>query len=182
MNAEEKVIWDAKFNDAVTTYWLLNGVILCVVTVIGIVVLPFWLIIGKWITRKYLASHKCTLTERSLKVNKGILTQVEKTVPLDRITDLGIVQGPIMRYFKIEALSVETAGQSSMGSLVQLAGIKEGRKFRDAVLEQRDKVVLANGADSSTAPAAAVGGDSETIRLLTDIRDSLARMERQQKD
>jgi putative membrane protein len=181
MNSEEKVIWDAEFNDAVTTYWLLNGAIICVVTVVGIVVLPFWLIIGKWIARKYLASHKCTLTERSLKVNKGIFTQIEKTVPLDRITDLGIVQGPIMRYFDIEALSVETAGQSSMGSLVQLAGIKQGRKFRDAVLEQRDKVAMASGSESNVDPVGAIGNNSETIRLLTEIRDSLARMEQQRE-
>lgn len=141
MTSSERIIWDAEFNEAVTTYWLLNGIILCVVTVVGILVLPIWFFAGKWITRKYLASHKCTLTDRSLKVSKGILTKIEKTVPLDRITDVGIVQGPIMRYFDIEALSVETAGQSSAGSLVQLAGIKDGRKFRDAVLAQRDRVV-----------------------------------------
>ena len=89
--AEEHVIWDAEFNPSVTNYWLLNGTLTCVFTVVGILFLPIWLIIGKWVTGAYLNSHRCTLTRRSLKVNKGILTKVEKTVPLDRITDLGIV-------------------------------------------------------------------------------------------
>ncbi len=103
MSSEEKIIWDAEFNDAVTTYWLLNGILLCIVTVVGIVFLPIWFLVGKWATRKYLASHTCTLTDRSLKVSKGILTKIEKTVPLDKITDVGIVQGPIMRFYDIEA-------------------------------------------------------------------------------
>jgi putative membrane protein len=178
MNKEDQqVIWEAEFNDSVTTYWLLNGIIICVITIIGLVVLPFWVIGGKWITRKYLASHRCLLTPRTLKVSKGILTKVEKTVPLDRITDLGIIQGPIMRYFDIEALSVETAGQSSEGSLVKLAGIKNGRAFRDAVLEQRDKVVGSFEESTSTSPAL-IGPDAATTnQLLEEISETLKRIE-----
>lgn len=185
MSSEEKsgpIIWDAEFNDAVTSYWLINGVIICIVSIVGIPLLPVWYLAGKWITRKYLDSHKCALTSRSLKVSKGVLTKVEKTVPLDRITDLGIVQGPIMRFFNIEALSVETAGQSSAGSLVRLAGIKDGRKFRDAVLEQRDLVV--GSLDGDTKPqkptvSTSVDG-AEAIKLLAEIRDTLGRMEQKQ--
>lgn len=178
MTSSERVIWDAEFNDAVTTYWLLNGILICIVTVIGILFLPIWFFVGKWMTRKYLASHKCTLTDRSLKVSKGIFTKIEKTVPLDKITDVGIVQGPIMRYFNIEALSVETAGQSSVGSLIQLSGIKDGRQFRDAILKQRDQVAVFSEDQQKSGPG--LGGDSKTIELLTEIRDSLARMERKQ--
>ena len=177
--SEEKIIWDAEFNKSVTTYWLLSGTIVCIASIIGIVFLPFWIIIGGWITRRYLASHQCTLTDRTLKVSKGIWVQTEKTVPLDRITDLGIVQGPIMRYLDIEALSVETAGQSSASALVHLAGIKEGRKFRDRVLQQRDLVVGSHENKSNETAAASVSGDQH-LQLLTEIRDTLMRMEEQQ--
>ncbi len=175
---EEKIIWDAEFNDAVTTYWLLNGALICVLTVVGIVLLPVWFIIGKWATRKYLASHRCTLTNRSLKVNKGVFVKIEKTVPLDRITDVGIIQGPIMRYFDIEALSVETAGQSSAGALVQMAGIKKGREFRDAVLAQRDRVVGSQEDPGSTAAVAALASPShDVVGLLQRIAETLERIE-----
>jgi putative membrane protein len=177
MVAEERVVWEAEFNDAVTTYWLLSGALLCVVTVIGIPILPIWILAGKWFTRKYLASHRCTLTNRSLKVAKGVFTKIEKTVPLDRITDVGILQGPIMRYFEIESLSVETAGQSSDGSLVHLAGIKNGRKFRDAVLKQRDLVV--GSVEDDVASGSGASGNTE--QLLTEIRDTLIRIENKQK-
>ncbi len=171
----ERVIWDAEFNDSVTTYWLINGILVCIISVVGIPFLPIWLIGGKFFTRKYLASHKCTLTDRSLKVSKGVLTKIEKTVPLDRITDVGILQGPIMRYFDIEALSVETAGQSAVGSLISLAGIKNGRKFRDAVLEQRDRVVGSFESPQVNATPSEKG--SEMIGLLEEIRDTLKRIE-----
>ena len=178
MGSNDKIIKDAEFNDAVTTYWLLNGIILCIVTVIGLPFLLFWIIGGKFFTRKYLDSHKCTLTDKSLKVSKGILTKVEKTVPLDRITDLGIVQGPIMRYFDIEALSVETAGNSAGASLVQLTGIKDGRAFRDLVLAQRDKIAL-SGVPSAGASATGheIGSGDPTIKLLTEIRDTMRSIE-----
>jgi putative membrane protein len=178
----ERIIWDADFNDAVTTYWLTNGTLIFCLTVFGIPLIPLWYIFGKWFTRKYLASHKCTLTDRSLKVSKGVLTKIEKTVPLDRITDVGIVQGPLMRYFKIEALSVETAGQSSVGSLIRLAGIKEGRKFRDAVLNQRDAVVGSVEEDTKKSYKTPQFENGKTEELLTEIRDTLLRMEKSQND
>lgn len=174
----DNVIWDAEFNDSVTTYWLINGLLLCLITVIGIPLIPIWFLVGKALARKYLATHKCTLTDRSLKFSKGIFTKIEKTVPLDRITDLGLVQGPIMRYFDIEALSVETAGQSGVGSLVQLAGIKHGRKFRDAVLLQRDKVVDSSSRQATPDVENAHRESDALLHLLTEIRDTLQRIER----
>ena len=175
---EERVIWDAEFNPSVKTYWLLGGVITCVVTVVGLVFLPFWILFGAKFTGLYLASHRCTLTNRSLKVSKGVLTKIEKTVPLDRITDLGIIQGPVMRWLDIESLSVETAGQSSASSLVCLAGIKDGRNFRDAVLKQRDLVVGSKedgGSPVVITPDVADAVSREPV--LEEIRDILLRIE-----
>ncbi len=176
--ADEQVLWNAEFNERVTIYWLLSGALIMTVTVVGVVLLPIWFLVGGAVTRRYLRSFRCTLTNRSLKVAKGTLVRVEKTVPLDRITDIGLVQGPIMRLFDIEALSIETAGQSSQGSLVQLAGIKDGRKFRDAVLRQRD-LVVGSAEDRQTGAAstpAAATTDGNT-QLLASIRDTLLRIE-----
>ena len=176
--AEERVLWEAEFNERVTTYWLLSGGLVLTLMIIGIPLVPLWFLFGGIVTRRYLATYRCTLTNRSLKVARGLFVKTEKTVPLDRITDLGLVQGPIMRFFDIEALSVETAGQSSQGALVRLAGIKDGRAFRDAVLAQRDLVV------GSEEDRSASGGTERTVaasmtdaQLLTEIRDALLRIE-----
>lgn len=180
---EERVIWDAEFNPRVTTYWLLSGAAILAATVVGIVLLPVWFIVGWTVTGRYLKSHRCTLTNRSVKVARGVFVRTEKTVPLDRITDIGLVQGPIMRLFGIEALSIETAGQSSAGSLVQLAGIKDGRQFRDAILKQRDLVV---GSEEDRQLHVASEPPTETTSdqaaLLVDIRDTLRRIEHRLAD
>lgn len=170
---EETVLREAEFNPRVRSYWLLYGALILTLTLFGIVLLPIWFWVGHAITARYLRRLRCTLTDRSLKMHKGWLVRVEKTVPLDKITDLGLVQGPIMRYYELEALSVETAGQSTPtpGALVNLTGIVGAREFRDAVLEQRDVVVAALG--SGEAPQ----DPESSLSVLKEIRDSLRRIE-----
>jgi putative membrane protein len=175
---QEKVLWDAKFNPKVRTYWLLAGALILALTVVGNLLLFPWFIIGHWITGRYLRRMKCVLTETKLEVRKGILTRVEKTIPLDKITDVIIKQGPIMRHLDLEALAVETAGQSSQGALVHLAGVVDARRFRDAVLKQRDEVISAMNAEAPQATTAATSSNPPGD-VLNDIRDTLHRIERQ---
>ncbi len=172
-----KVIWDAEFNPNVRTYWLLGGALILTVTVVGIILLPIWFIVGKKVTGHYLKRMRCVLTEKALHFSKGLFIRVEKTVPLEKITDLGLVQGPLMRYFGIEALKVETAGQSSEGALLQLIGIVETRKFRDAVLSQRDRLAVAAPSEGRPPDTTATSSPRSTDHILTDIRDTLHRIE-----
>jgi putative membrane protein len=175
---QENILWDAEFNPKVRTYWLLAGALTLTLTVVGILLLLPWFVIGNWITGRYLRRMKCVLTETKLEVRKGVLTRVEKTIPLDKITDLIIKQGPIMRQLGLEALAVETAGQSSPGALVHLAGVVDARRFRDAVLKQRDEVIAAMSTEGRQATTAAPVSDPP-VDVFSDIRDTLHRIERQ---
>ncbi|MCC9641265.1 PH domain-containing protein [Rhodopirellula sp. JC740] len=174
---DEKILWEAEFNPKVKTYWLISAVLTSFLTIVLIPFLPLIIPIAWLIADKYLASHRCTLTERTLKVGRGILVRQEKTVPLDRITDLGLVQGPIMRALELEAVSVETAGQSGPGSLVRLTGIREGRAFRDAVLKQRDLVSGSETRRGESPVATPPSLDANSHETLVEIRDILRRME-----
>jgi putative membrane protein len=176
-NPQEKVLWEAEFNPKVRTYWLLSGMIILAVTIAGIPLIPVWYLVGLALTERYLRRMRCTLSERTLQVEKGIFNRVEKTVPLEKITDLGLQQGPIMRYLGIESLSVETAGQSSQGALLKLMGVVEARRFRDAVLEQRDKMMAASTEDSQVRPQPSSAATGSSDELLADIRDTLHRIE-----
>ena len=173
---DETVIWDAEFAPEVRTYWLLAGAMGLFVSVIGIPLIPLWFIFGNKITGRYVSKMKCTLTDKNVRVAKGMLTRIEKTVPLDKITDMGLVQGPIMRLWGLHALSIETAGQSSAGSLIKLEGITNVEAFREAVLEQRDAVV-AKLTEPSSVSTPLLPGASDA--LLVDIRDTLHRIEEQ---
>jgi putative membrane protein len=174
---DEVVLKDAGFESAVKYYVLSAAVPLTLL----IVTIPLLLIILPliYIVRTIEYRHiQCTLLERSLRVRRGVLNKVEKTIPLDKITDLGINQGPIMRFCGVESISIETAGQSSaMGaSLVHLVGVKEAKKFRDAVLSQRDALAdgLKPGKEVVVEP---VSSSTESTDLIREIRDTLGRIE-----
>ena len=96
-----------------------------------------------------------SLSRKNLYVVRGILIRQEKTVPLDKITDMAMFHGPIMRHFGLRGLSVETAGQSDFGSLIKLIGIEGTEDFRTAVLAQRERIGGSDGASSTPSLVAA---------------------------
>lgn len=176
MQDDEKVLLDAEFSGKLPIYWMITTSILLAITVFGVFLIPLVWILGPIFIPRYIARLRCTLTDRSLRVERGLLTRVEKTVPLDKITDLGMVQGPIMRNFDIHALSIETAGQSGPGALVKMPGIIGAREFREAVIRQRDLITTAG--KEATASVAASGSEGGSDRdVLIEIRDSLRRIE-----
>ncbi|GIW74717.1 MAG: hypothetical protein KatS3mg103_1239 [Phycisphaerales bacterium] len=127
----------------------------------------------------------CTLTERTLEIRKGWLFRIESTIPLDKITDLQLYQGPLMRAFGLQGFRVETAGHSAGPgrSLVNLVGIVDTPGFRQAVLDQRDALAQplgqAGGAGQAGAAAPATpAGTLQAVDVLADIRASLHRIER----
>ncbi len=179
---EPAIIWEATFDDRIKPYTMWSTLLICTVTVVLIPVGILYLIIGNWFITRHLANLGCTLTERTLEIKKGILNKTESTIPLEKITDLQMFQGPIMRHFGLHGFKVETAGQSSTtGSLVNMIGIVDAVKFRKAVLDQRDR--LASGSKNAQSAAQptpsheASLSDAGVAEILTDIRDTLGRIE-----
>jgi putative membrane protein len=170
----ETVIREASFDPKVKTYWLLSGALVFVLTIVGIPLLLLWFPLGLIFTGRYLDRMSCTLTSKNLKVKKGVLVRVEKTIPLDKITDMALVQGPLMRSMNIQRLSVETAGQSGAGALVSLTGIVLAEDFREAVLEQRDALTK-QGREAEGREAVATAHKADDLSALTE---SVLRIER----
>ena len=160
----------ARFEDKLRTYWYLRIVLLFVISVVGIAILPIWVLgWGRWYVRRNFEALKCELHERTLVVKRGIFFRVEKTIPLDKIQDLTVKEGPLLRMLGLRSLKIETAGQGTPGAAeMDLIGIVDPLHFRDGVLRQRDSM--------SALPAPRPGTDQETsgkIELLTEIRDLL---------
>ncbi|MCY3799955.1 MAG: PH domain-containing protein [Chloroflexi bacterium] len=168
-----EVLLEAQFDSKISPYyrWLVSLVLL--ITLVGIPLIPLWLIFSVWYGREYLRRISARLTTQAVEIRKGVFFRKEATIPLDRITDVRLHDDPLMRMHKLRGLKVETAGQSGQnaGSEGDLIGIIDAVEFRDAVLLQRQRVL---DAEPSAAPAKSVGGTNE---LLTEIRDILERME-----
>ena len=114
---EKLIINSARFDPKVRNYWLCSWLIIGGLTVFGIVLLPIIAVIVWKVSAKILEAMSAELFERTLVVKRGIIFRVEKTIPLDKITDVGLTQGPLMRAFGLYRLDFETAGQSGPGAV-----------------------------------------------------------------
>ena len=174
-----KTLLDAQFDRRAIAYWRVLVSLLMVITVVGIPFIPFWLSYSLWFGPKYFNGLSARLTTQALELRKGVFNRSESTVPLNRITDLKLHQGPLMRRFGLHGLKVETAGQSGphASSEGNLLGVVDAAAFRNAILHQR-QVALGAEPSEDTPRAAATAGDA--TELLTEIRDILARIEARQ--
>ena len=169
----------AEFDPAISKYGTLTVVLIMAVTIVGIPFIPFGLLFCAWYWPKYMARVSARLTTQAVEISKGVFFRTEATIPLDRITDVRLHDGPLMRYCNIRGLRLETAGQSGpqSGSEGNLVGVVGTDEMRDAILRQRQRVLDAEAPAptqaASPAPAAAAGDAS----VLVEIRDILARIE-----
>jgi putative membrane protein len=167
--AGDQILGRVAFDERLPTYFLIQSSLLLAAMIVGIPFLPFWLLgIGQYVHRRQYRAMQSELTERSLNIRTGFLIRTQKSVPLDKITDLVVSEGPILRALGLCSLRVETAG-SALGH-AHLPGVVEAVAFRDLVLRQRDRVTAVAAAPApSTAPPGAI---------LAEIRDALLRIER----
>ncbi len=161
------VLHTAQFNPLIRPYLFWYGAFVLIASVIGILVLPFWLLgIGQWWSRHYFQKLECELTTQALRFRKGIIVETEKTIPLENIQDVTFVEGPLLRHFNLSILKFETAGHSTgQAHDMQLMGIMGAQELRHQILAQRQHLLARRtGADS---PA------GSTHEVLVEIRDSL---------
>jgi putative membrane protein len=182
---QERVLKEASFAKEAVTYHTLGVGLTFALTIVGIPLLLIALPIATWYWNKQYSRLRVVLTSRDLKVSRGVLMREEKSIPLEKITDLAVFQGPVMRHFGLKGIQVETAGQTSAGgALVKVIGIDDTDGFRDLVLRQRDRIadregdvesLAATGRSSSAASPTLAEPVLETLR---SIDQTLRRIER----
>jgi putative membrane protein len=172
LGKNEEIIEKAVFDkQAIIRYYWSSLLLLCI-PIITIPIVILIAIIYMIVLDRVVSNWECTLTTRALHVKKGVLNKLEKTVPLEKITDLQMRQGFVMRFFDLRNIAVETAGQSGPGSLISLLGIKDTERFRRDVLDQRDRM------GERSAPAvgdAHASSSSQPSEDMVEIRNSLKR-------
>ena len=161
--ADSGHIVSVEFDPKVKVYWWLGAMLVQASTVIGLFVVPFWLILGLAVHQKQFEGLSCSLTDRSLKIRTGWLFKKQQNIPLDKLTDVSIHEGPILNAFGVVRMHFETAGSAPF----ILTGVKGGPEFRDLVLKQRDSL--------SSQPAMTVQ-NSQSDDVLVEIRDLLKDM------
>jgi putative membrane protein len=175
-SSKSQRIYEASFEPRIKTYIHALVILPLVITIFGIVLIPFWLLFGTIYLNKYFDNLHCELTTRSLNFKKGVLFTVERTIPLDKIQDLTFKEGPLLRYFGLSSLMIETAGNSSANMTdMKLIGIVDAPEFRKMVIEQRDDITY-----NRPGTREVDSGDNEhlLLPLLQEISETLKRIEK----
>ena len=167
---ETNFIKKATFNPKIKTYILFVVSFFFIISIIGIPFLIIWFLgLGQYISSRFYNNLHCQITSRNLEYKKGVLFKVEKTIPLENIQDLTFIENPLLKYFDLRILKIETAGQSNLkGSDMKLIGIVDASNFKKHVLKQRE-FIQSNKSEFTETNSS----NQKTDILLEEIRDIL---------
>merc|ERR1711907_74931 len=103
------------------------------------------------------------------------INSVEKQVPLDKLQDITLSQSMCARWFGVQTMGFETAGQSGTGlKELEYTSLKNPRDFKQVVLEKRNQVTQ----QASLGPDAVPGIASvDCSQILLRIEQRLADIE-----
>ncbi|NMN96867.1 PH domain-containing protein [Antrihabitans stalactiti] len=119
------------------------------------------------------------LSERSMRIRRGIWVLREATITFENVQDVRIQQGPLQRYCGIASVIVETAGGGAKkdenpfaGHTGLIEGIEDAERIRDLIMARvRQSRAAGLGDDHHDSPTA--GWKPAHIAVLREIRDEL---------
>ena len=100
--------------------------------IILLIIVAFVLV---WV-QLYYKSIVYHLNDTEMSWKRGVWFRKTGIVPYNRITNIDISQGPVMRLFKISNLQIQTAGNSSgkAGSEISIIGVEDAEPDRKSVV------------------------------------------------
>ena len=133
-------------------YWITILLILVIgVWFVGlglVIAVLYALTLGPWLSRKQALALRYWLDGSTLRIDEGVFFLKRKSIPLDRVTDLVLSQGPLMRWCGIWGLRVQTAGSGQQMPEATLYGVRDPERVRDVLLKARDDAAKSGPAAS----------------------------------
>ncbi|TAJ44320.1 hypothetical protein CUJ86_09410 [Methanofollis fontis] len=131
--------------------------------------------VGVWIPMYY-RSILYHLTPTEMTWRRGVWFRQTGIVPYNRITNVDIIQGPLMRYFGISNLRIQTAGYSAQPQAeIRILGIEEPEPLRELIMSRvRGTPPVAAATGGEDLPS---GGDA-LLEEVRAIRRTLEEMKR----
>jgi len=126
------------------------------------------------------------MTDRALRIRRGIWIIEEKTITYENIQNVKVTQGPVQRHFNIANVKVETAGvsgtvgkqQSPIGNSGLIEGVTNASEIRDRILtklRESGSAGLGDEADDRDVRGRrSTGLSAAHLDVLRAIRDELA--------
>ena len=108
--------------------------------------LLLWIVPG--LIHYYWSSHKLCpqqannlryrLEGSTLRIDGGVFFLFRQSILLERITNVALVQGPLLRFFNIWAMQMQTAGSTQHEAI--LYGIRNPDEIRELILSRRQRI------------------------------------------
>jgi len=138
----------------------------------GIPILAVIAFTSVWIPWYY-ASIGYRLTHTEMTWRRGVWFRRTGIVPYNRITNVDIVQGPLMRFFGVSTLKVQTAGYSGQAvPEIRIDGIEHPEDLRDTIMQ------YVRGAPPVAVEAAPAEAGDPVLAELQAIRQLLEKSAR----
>ena len=142
--------------NAVKNYFVARWILFCILAC-GLFVLPPFVsiftaaifiafAIGFWLCPQQANNLRYRLEGNTVRADGGVFFLFRKSIPLERITDVALVQGPLLRYFGIWAMRIQTAGSAQCEAT--LYGVRNPEEIRELILSQRQRIYGEKTADA----------------------------------
>lgn len=116
------------------------------------------------------------LDERYVTKSSGVLWKKRRSIPLEKITNLDVRQGPFERIFGYGKIWVFTPSTGAAKPEEQLLGIPNPHEMKETIIARSEAAKL----PQNTVPSEKIINqisNNDVVALLSDIRDSLVRIE-----
>ena len=143
--------------------WLITGLILTGLLIL-IVIFVAWV-------RLYYQSMWYELRDDEMSWKRGVWFRRTGIVPYNRITNLDVIQGPVMRRVGISTLSIQTAGYSGQAvPEIRIEGIEHADDLRELIRSLVRQSGMHNDGTGGGAPQITLPTDQKIIEELVKIR------------
>jgi membrane protein YdbS with pleckstrin-like domain len=136
-------------------------------------------------TNLYYQSMWYELHEDEMRWKRGVWFRTTGIVPYNRITNLDLKQGPVMRWLHISTLSIQTAGYSGQAvPEIRIEAIEHAEELRELIrtLVRQSGSGIQNDGTGTPAPVqVATGSMSTNLQMLDELKKIRTLLEQKNK-
>lgn len=148
----------------------------CLVVVYGFFV--YWV-------KLYYESMWYELHDDEMRWKRGVWFRTTGIVPYNRITNLDLKQGPVMRWLRISTLSIQTAGYSGQAvPEIRIEAIEHAEELRELVrslVRQAGSGSQNDGTGTSAPVQSSTGSMSTNLLMLDELKKIRSLLEQKNK-
>ncbi|MDD1673276.1 MAG: PH domain-containing protein, partial [Methanomicrobiales archaeon] len=148
--------------------WILGGF------VVGIILFFTW-------ASLYYQNMWYELREDEMSWKRGIWFRKTGIVPYNRITNLDIRQGPVMRALQISTLSIQTAGYSGQAMPeIRIEAIVHAEELRELIRAMVRAVGSGGDGTGTGTPVASADRNAVEVKILEELQKIRVLLEKRQ--